>query len=146
MAQKVSLNLSDVTIVDGAEELSQASGLGIEEAIALVDVVETRAGNRTDNRRDLIVVLEEWMMDFWNRDFSKTIETPYLLAVDVEDYSAKSYLINGGYHVNAKGLEMDSSITKSVDILDHGTAEYPKDKGTTWVAKSGVAAVYSLKQ
>lgn len=146
MAQEMSLNLSDVTIVDGAEGLAQESNLGIEQSIALVDLINTRAGNRTDGRRDLIVVLEDWMMDFWNRDHDKNIETPYLLAVDVEDYSEKSYLINGGYHVDNGGLDMDASITKSVSVIDHGTVEYPKDEGTTWVAKSGVQAVYSLKQ
>ena len=139
------MNADDLTIVDGAEGLSQASDLNLEEAIAIVDTINTRASNRADGRMDLILKVEDWMLGFWEDDYGYEAETDYLLAKAVEDYSAKAWKLQGASHVTEKGLELDTSITQSVKMLDHGTAEYPKERGDTYLAKSGVVEIFALK-
>lgn len=138
------MNPNDLNIIDGAEELTQNTDLNIEQATAIVDLIETRAGNRSDGHKDLILVMEDWMADFWARDYDQPVQTGILLAAEVEDYSAKAWKLNGAYIVKPDGLKLESSITKSVEVLKHSSEEYPRDDGETWLAKSGTVSIFSL--
>lgn len=140
------MNANDLKIIDGAEELTKHTDLNIEQATALVDLINFRAGNRSDGHKDLILVMEEWMADFWARDYDQPVDTGILLAAEVEDYSAKAWKLDGGYIVKPEGLDVDTTVTQSVEVLKHGTDEYPRDDGETWLAKSGTVSIFSLAE
>ncbi len=139
------MNREDIILVDGPEQLSQETDLTIEEAIALTDVIETRAGNRSDGRKDLIIEIEDWMASFWEDDYGVKLETSFLLCGEVADYSEKAWKLYGCYLVNKDGLELESSITSAVQVIDHSTTEYPKEKGETYLAKSGTVQIFALE-
>lgn len=138
-------NRDEITIIDGAEELSQHTDLSVEQAIAVMESVDFRAKNRSSGHKDFILVIEDWMAGFWEDDYDQEIETPYMLARRVSDYSDKAFKLDGAYHILEDGLDVETPITSSVQVINHATPEYPKEDGETFVAKSGVIDVFAVR-
>ena len=127
------MNAEQFTTVDGAEELSQNSGLSFEQAMNLVEVAETREQMSGDTL--YLVQISDWMAQQWENEHG--VSSEYVLVESIEDYSAKAWLVEGGLLVTDAGLnDSDATLTSALTPVDHGTPEYERDKGTTWIAKS----------
>ena len=127
------MNAAQFTTVDGAEELSQNTGLSFEQAMNLIEVAETREQMSGDTL--YLVQISDWMAQQWENEHG--VSSEYVLVESIEDYSAKAWLVEGGLLVTDDGLnDSDATLTSALTAVDHGTPEYERDKGTTWCAKS----------
>lgn len=150
MAQELprgtTVDVEDVTMIDGPEEFAQETGVNIDQTLALFDKMEIRAAHRDTGHMDMILRIEPWMQQFWQDDYETEFETPFLLAKKVQDYSPKAYKLNGAAHVQLPAYEMDEPITAGIKPINHSTVEFEKDLGEDFIAKSGVTEIYVVQQ
>ena len=136
------MNANQYTTVDGAESLEQVTDLSLEQAINIVDLVERR--NDLAGSDLMLVKISDWIAQQWENDYG--VSSEYVLVDKVEDYSAKAWLVEGGLLVTDEGLnEAGASISSGLAQVDHGTQEYPRDKGTTWIPKGQEEGIFAFQ-
>lgn len=128
------INLTDLTVVDGAEELSNLLGMDVEKAMGIVELLDQR--EETAGHRSTLMKISDWMAEQWQKEHGESSE--YIIVDTVEDYSERAWRVEGGLLVDDSVADLlnGGKMTDFITRIDHGTDEYPRDVGMTWVAKS----------
>lgn len=142
----MTLNAKDVTFVDGAEGLATETSLSLEQAIALVDVIDARAQHREHGQRDTVVVVDEEYSEW-----ALEAETNVVLVKEMEDYvnkygENKSFKVYGSACVNEAAWDYpDSTLTDALTTINETDKDFISEIGQTWIPKQYVEAIVAFK-
>ena len=134
------INPTDLTIVDGPEELSAELDVSFEQAMGITELLNDREG--FSGKRDTIIRVSDWMAETWEGEHGEASD--FLIVRSIEDYSQNAWKVEGAFYMFVKDIDMyldGESASTFLQTLDHSTDEYPREDGMSWIAKSQTEAI-----
>ena len=121
--------------------LSLHTHISDNDAHALWDVIETRADNRSIQRYDAVVTVDEWAV----RDQYDVADSRVLLCGSVSDYSEKAYNCRGTFEVDMDEVADYRYINNVVSQVDNTDGDVDVQYGEAYIPKSAVNAIVKVK-